>query len=92
MAEQGNSGIHHAILENRNHLLLTGVTEIDSFDERAVVVYTQLGELTILGKNLHMNRMSVESGEVSVEGEIWALRYGDRDKQAPVHLLGRLFR
>ncbi len=92
MAEQSNSGIHHAVLENRNQLLLTGVTEIDSFDERAVVVYTQLGELTVLGKNLHMNRMSVESGEISVEGEIWALRYGDRDKQTPMHWLGRLFR
>lgn len=92
MGEQPNNGIHHAILENRNRLLLTGVTEIDSFDERAVVVYTQLGELTVLGKNLHMNRMSVESGEVSVEGEILAMRYGDRDRQAPLNMLGRLFR
>lgn len=92
MSEQPNNGIHHAILENRNRLLLTGVTEIDSFDERAVVVYTQLGELTVLGKNLHMNRMSVESGEVSVEGEILAMRYGDRDRQAPLNVLGRLFR
>ncbi len=90
--EKGIGGIHHAILENRNQLLLTGVTEIDSFDERAVVVYTQLGELTILGKDLHMNRMSIESGEVSVEGEILALRYGDKDRQAPLNLLGRLFR
>lgn len=92
MGEQTNNGVHHAILENRNRLLLTGVTEIDSFDERAVVVYTQLGELTVLGKNLHMNRMSVESGEVSVEGEILAMRYGDRDRQAPLSVLGRLFR
>lgn len=92
MSEQTNCGVHHAILENRNRLLLTGVTEIDSFDERAVVVYTQLGELTVLGKNLHMNRMSVESGEVSVEGEILAMRYGDKDRQAPLSLLGRLFR
>lgn len=61
MSETIRAGVHHAILENRNQLLLTGVTEIDSFDERAVVVYTQLGELTILGKNLHMNRMSIES-------------------------------
>ncbi len=92
MSETIRAGVHHAILENRNQLLLTGVTEIDSFDERAVVVYTQLGELTILGKNLHMNRMSIESGEVSVEGEIMALRYGDKDRQAPLNLLGRLFR
>ncbi len=90
--EHKQNGVHHAILENRNRLLLTGITEIDSFDERAVVVYTQLGELTVLGRNLHMNQMSLESGEVSIEGDVQALRYGDRDKQAPLTMLGRLFR
>lgn len=85
-------GIHHAILENRSKLMLTGVTDIDSFDDRAVILYTQLGELTVFGKNLHMNQISIESGEVSIDGEIHAMRYGDRDKQAPFHFLGKLFR
>ena len=85
-------GTHHAILENRSKLLLTGVTDIDSFDERAVILFTQLGELTVLGKNLHMNSLSVESGEVTVEGEISAIRYGAKDRQVPLSLLGRLFR
>ncbi len=85
-------GCHNAILENRAKLMLSGVTYIDSFDERAVVLFTQLGELTILGRNLHMNALSVESGDVSVEGDIQALRYGDKDKQSAATLLGRLFR
>ncbi len=85
-------GTHNAILENREKLLLTGVTDISSFDERTVVLFTQLGELTILGKNLHMNGLSIESGEVTVEGDIQALRYGDRDRQAPLGFLARLFR
>lgn len=85
-------GTHNAILENRGKLLLTGVTDISSFDERTVVLFTQLGELAILGKNLHMNGLSIESGEVTVEGDIQALRYGDRDRQAPLSFLARLFR
>ncbi len=85
-------GKHNAILENRERLLLSGVTEIESFDDRAVIVFTQLGELTVLGKALQVQRLSTESGETEIVGEIAALRYGDKDRTAPKGMLGRLFR
>ena len=66
-------GRHNAILENRQRLQLSGVTDVDSFDEDEIRLFTQLGELTIKGKDLHINEISVESGDVSVEGDIWAL-------------------
>lgn len=92
MDEPIRQGTHHAILENREKLLLSGVTEVDSFDERTIILYTKLGELVILGRNLRMHQMSVESGEVTIEGEVQALRYGDKDRTAPAGLLGRLLR
>ena len=52
---------HNAILEDRQRLMLTGVTDVDSFDEKLVELFTQLGELTIRGKNLHVNEMSLAS-------------------------------
>lgn len=61
-------GRHNAILENRQRLQLSGVTDVDSFDEDEIRLFTQLGELTIKGKDLHINEISVESGDVSVEG------------------------
>ena len=64
-------GRHNAILENRQRLQLSGVTDVDSFDEDEIRLFTQLGELTIKGKDLHINEISVESGDVSVEGDIW---------------------
>ena len=64
---------HNAILEDRRKLMLTGVTDVESFDEKQVGLYTQLGELTIRGKDLHVSEMSLESGELSVEGEIQPL-------------------
>ena len=85
-------GKHNAILENREKLLLSGVTEIDSFDDRTVILYTQLGELVILGRELHVQQLSTASGEVQIKGEIRALRYGDRDRTAPQSFLGRLLR
>ncbi len=85
-------GFHNVTLENRNTLLLTGVTDVDTFDERTIILYTQLGELTIQGKDLHINSMSVETGDLSVEGDIWALTYGDKDKRKAASLLSKLFK
>ena len=83
---------HNLILENRKKLSISGVTDVDSFDEKTVILYTQMGELTIQGKNLHVNGLDVETGEMSVEGDIWALTYGDKDRRATLGFFGKLFR
>jgi len=85
-------GSHNAILENRRKLMLTGVTDVESFNEEQINLYTQLGELTIKGNQLHINEMSVDSGDLSVEGDISALIYGDRDRRKRLTALGKLFR
>ena len=83
---------HNAILENRQRLMLSGVTDVESFDEKLVLLYTQLGELAVKGSQLHVSEMSTESGELTVEGEINSLIYGDRDRTKKLGLLGKLFR
>lgn len=85
-------GAHNAILENRERLLLSGVTEIVSFDDRAVILYTALGALTVLGHDLQIHTMSTETGDLEISGEISALKYGDRDRTASGGWLGRLLR
>ena len=54
--------------------------DVDSFDEDAVVLFTQAGTLSIKGTDLHINKLSVETGEVSVEGEITSLSYTDDER------------
>lgn len=83
---------HNAIMENRSKLMLTGVTDVENFDENKVYLYTQLGELVIRGKQLHVNEISLESGELTVEGEINALIYGDKDRTKKLSLFGKIFR
>lgn len=68
---------HNLVLEDRRLLTVSGVSDVDSFDEETVVVFTDLGELTVRGSNLHINRLSVEVGELTVEGNISALIYSD---------------
>ena len=82
---------HNLILENRKHLSLTGVSDIDSFDEETVILFTDIGELTVRGSNLHVNRIDVDSGELDLEGDIVSLSYSQQ-RPASGGLLSRLFR
>lgn len=85
-------GRHNLILENRNRLVLTGVTDVDNFDENAISLFTELGELVIRGRKLHINVMNVETGDLSVEGDITALVYGDKDRKRKPTVMGKLFK
>lgn len=79
MAEERKTSAmpHNMVLEDRKLLTVSGVADVDSFDEETVIVFTDLGELTVRGTNLHINRLSVEVGELTVEGNISALIYSD---------------
>jgi len=93
MTEEKNTGkFHNIIMENRKTLNISGITDVDNFDEKEILLYTNQGELTISGKNLHINSMSIETGDITIEGDIWSLCYGDRDRKNPVSMLNKLFR
>ena len=55
---------HNLILEDRANMNLSGVTDVECFDERTIRLYTQLGELVIKGRNLHIDSVSVETGDM----------------------------
>lgn len=84
--------VHNIILENRKSLSISGITDVDNFDDKTISLYTQMGELVIQGKDLHVNAISVETGEMSIEGDIWSITYGDKDRKNPISLIGKLFR
>jgi sporulation protein YabP len=83
---------HNVIMENRKMMSLTGVTDVDCFDEHTILVYTIMGELTIKGKRLQVNDFSVETGEMSLQGDIYSIRYGDRDKTSRLNIFAKFFR
>ena len=91
-SETNRSVPHQLIVQDRHVAELTGVSDVDSFDEKTISLYTQLGELTIKGRELHIDAMSVETGDMVITGDIWSAVYGDRDRKKPVSALGRIFR
>ena len=73
---------HKLTLEQRQKLAVTGVTEVVSFDDTAVVLRTELGTLLVQGQNLQLKTLSVEGGQVAVDGTVSALVYEEtRDRQ-----------
>ena len=66
---------HKLTLNERKSLTMTGVTEVVSFDETAVVLKTSLGLLTVQGQELKLKTLSLEGGQVAVDGEVSALVY-----------------
>ena len=79
MEERSGIRAHACRLENRNAASLTGVREVVSFDENQVVMDTDMGLLTIKGKDLHVSRLTVEKGEMEVEGQIDSLTYSSNE-------------
>ncbi len=77
MAEQKPKSPNVIMLDNRARLTATGVNDVSSFDDRTVVAYTDYGQLTIHGSGLNISKLSVESGELAVEGDISSVVYAD---------------
>ena len=73
--------MQNLVLENREKLSISGVLDVLSFDDQIVIVETQLGLLTIKGENLKINKLSIDTQEVIVEGEINNLGYSDHSKK-----------
>lgn len=69
--------IQNLILENRGKLSISGVLDVLSFDDQVVIVETELGLLTVKGENLRINKLSIDTSEVIVEGDISSLTYSD---------------
>ena len=66
---------HKLTLDERKNLTMTGVTEVVSFDENNVVLHTSLGTLLVQGQQLQLKTLTLEGGNVAVEGEINSLTY-----------------
>ena len=85
--------IQNLVLENRERLSISGVLDVLSFDDQVVIVETELGLLTVKGDNLRINKLSIDSSEVVVEGEIYNLAYSENDLDKKTSgLLGKIFK
>lgn len=83
MAYEITAPNHHLVLEQRERLVISGVEEVHRFDEDSVLLATVMGELEIQGENLHIEKLSLEGGELHVDGNISALIYETGEREGP---------
>ena len=90
----GAGVIQNLILENREKLSISGVKDVLSFDDQVVIVETELGLLTVKGENIKINKLSIDTSEVIVEGEISYLAYSNKeqDKTKGGSLISKIFK
>ena len=93
MEEQRIAKVHKLVVSNRKTAMVTGVLDVLSFDLNEILLETEQGMLMVKGTDLHVNRLSLEKGEVDVDGGIDSLTYSSNEalRKSGESFLKRLF-
>ena len=85
--------VQNLVLENRGKLSVSGVNDVLSFDDQVVMIDTELGLLTVKGENLRINKLSLDTSEVTIDGAIYQLAYSEKDSmEKSGGILGKIFK
>ena len=83
---------HNLIMEGRERAAISGVTDVESFDENEIIMATSMGVLFLRGTGLRIDRLSLDTGDVTIEGTIIKLEYEDDAREPSGGFFSRLFR
>ncbi|MBE7036120.1 MAG: sporulation protein YabP [Ruminococcaceae bacterium] len=76
---EDKKGFHSLLLENKTKLHITQVTDVDTFDEGKIILYTEEDSVIVEGYDLHIQKLDVAGGELNVTGEIVSIVYAGHD-------------
>lgn len=89
--QAGEGAAHGFTLMNRSHAEISGVIDVDCFNEELIVLNTSMGAMTITGSGLNISSLSQEQGKLVVDGEFDSVEYSGRAKKNG-GFFGRLLR
>ncbi len=93
MEEKQIQRAHRLTVTDRRGGTITGVKDVLSFDEQEILLETERGRLTVKGKELHVSRLTLEAGEVDIDGRVDSLVYSEAGhSQKGASVLARIFR
>ena len=90
----GSARMHKVTMTNRRSCAINGVKDVLSFDEREILLETEQGMLMIKGDELHVNRLTLDKGEVDIDGKVDSFTYSDVSNSSTKNesFLSKLFR
>jgi len=86
---------HSLILSNRRNMEISGVNNVNTFDEEEIILETSMGHLIILGQELHISMLNLDEGKVNIEGNVISIEYkaqGTDIKAKGKNILSRLLK
>ena len=72
---------HRLEQTGREHLLISGVEDVERFDETSIVMSTTAGILVITGEDLHIGKLSLDGGELHVDGRVDSISYEEGGRE-----------
>ncbi|NLY54459.1 MAG: sporulation protein YabP [Firmicutes bacterium] len=75
MNQSNEQYLHRVVVTNREHAQVEGVMRVDSFDDREIILETELGMMAIRGEELHIKELSLDEGHLRIEGIVKSLDY-----------------
>ena len=78
------------MIEERERVIISGVEDVDSFNESEILLLTVVGSITVVGSDLHISKLNLEDGQLVVEGYIVAVEYADPEQQKRGGLFSRM--
>lgn len=79
------------LIEDRRHLNLSGVEQVDSFNDNTIVLSTVKGRLSIKGENLNVSKLNLDEGKVEIDGLVNSLSYLSKEGE-PKNFIGKIFK
>ncbi|MEZ4358407.1 MAG: sporulation protein YabP [Eubacteriales bacterium] len=83
---------HKVTIDSRERANVTGVLDVDSFNENEIIFITTCGAITINGEDLHINRLNLEEGQLIIDGVIQSLDYSDHEERRNRGFFSKVFR
>lgn len=80
------------LLENRSKMTITGVEQVDSFNDNTIVLRTIKGGITIKGEELNIGQLNLENGNVKIDGVINGIIYNNKDSSTKAGIMGKIFK
>ncbi|MDD5016564.1 MAG: sporulation protein YabP [Eubacteriales bacterium] len=88
-----NKAPHKVVIDSREKIIITGVEDVDSFNENEVILLTNRGFITITGEELHINKLNLDEGQLVVGGSIQSVDYADHEEERSKRgVFGKVFR
>jgi sporulation protein YabP len=83
---------HHVQLDERHKATISGVVEVESFNDQEIIMTLEDSTLSLLGEQLHISKLNLDDGQLVVEGTIFSLDYSDHETRSGGGLFSRMFR